>query len=164
MKVLKRLAAAAFVLGTLLMGTTAMAYEYKFMCHSKDLDPRLEINGTFVLEEGMTGVGQVGLKHGTVDGEQYSDVAFYRGMWTTDRLNFYLRTATGEQRAIVIIEDFFENDRFALRVRSGVVQGEYGDSELTCYNRSCSECFDQPYLTDHCRDVCGCTSPFCGAW
>lgn len=164
MKVLETLAAAALLIGSALIGSTAMAYEYKFMCHSKDLDPRLEVKGTFVLEEGMTGVGQVDFKQGTVDGDQYTDVAFYRGMWTSDRLNFYLRAETGEQRAIVIIEDFFANDPFALRVRTGVIQGEYGNSELTCYNRSCGECFNDPYPTDHCRDVCGCTSPFCGAW
>ena len=41
---------------------------------------------------------------------QYSDVKFYRGMWTSDRMNFYLRAPTGEQRAIVIVEDFFAND------------------------------------------------------
>jgi hypothetical protein len=164
LKVLESFAVIVLMLSAGLMGTSAMGYEYRFMCHSKDLDPSLEINGTFILNEGMTGFGHVDLKKGNDDGDQYSDVKFYRGMWTSDRLNFYLRGETGEQHAIIIVEDFFANDRFALRSRSGAIQGEYGSSGLTCYNRSCSECFDEPYPSDHCREVCGCTSSFCGAW
>ena len=112
----------------------------------------------------MTGVGHIDLKYGTEEVDRYSDVKFYRGMWTSDRMNFYLRAPTGKQLAIVIVEDFFADDRFALRSHTGVIQGEYGNAELTCFNRSCNECLDEPYPSDHCREVCGCTSPFCGAW
>ncbi len=164
MKVLEKFFGIAVVLGAVLTGTSAMGYEYSFICQSKNLDPSLEIKGMFVLDEGMIGVGHIDLKNGTVKGDQYSDVKFYRGMWTSDRMNFYLRAPTGEQRAIVIVEDFFANDRLALRSRSGFIQGDHGNAELTCYNRSCYECLNEPYPSDHCREVCGCTSPFCGAW
>jgi len=165
LKVLTKLLAALGILGTALMGTTAFAYEHRFVCYSNDLTPRLEIKGNFAIErDSMLGRGQVEIKHDVSASDQYADVAFYRGMWTSNRLNFYLRTQTGEQLAVVIIEDFFENNHRALRARHGVIQGEYGNSSLTCYNRSCSNCFHDPTPTDHCRDVCGCTSPFCGAW
>jgi len=165
MKVLTKWVAALGIIGAALVGTTVFAYEYKFVCHSKDLNPPLEINGEFAIErDSMLGRGEVEVTQDASEGDQY-DVAFYRGMWTSDRLNFYLRTEAGEQLAVVVIEDFFKNNRFAL---SGYMQGEYGNSGLNCYNRSynrsCSECFDDPFPTDHCRAVCGCSSPFCGAW
>jgi hypothetical protein len=67
------------MVGAVLSGTTAMGYEYQFMCQSKDLDPRLEISGTFIQNDGMTGLGQVVIKQGAQEGDLYSDVQFYRG-------------------------------------------------------------------------------------
>lgn len=102
---------------------------------------KIEVAGEFFISEKyFHAIGEVTFSFPHEQSEHhYKRVEFFKGMWTVDRMNFYLRSENGKVTAGLIVDNYFtaqpeENLR-------GSLYGKYGSRELTCQREA-------PYFYD----------------